>query len=668
LSTYVVKSLTFDEPHNVLYAGTGGDGVWRCDNPAGEAPGWVDADGNLTSSAVDSMASDDAHGVVYAGTSNGGVWYASYPTIAFCAPWVGTRGKTMSVDVFGWDTNFSAWSSTASFGPGIKVNSLSVIDATHARADITVSSKAATGPRTVNVISGGEVPNPLVGGFSVNLPTPYLDSISPDSGPAGTLITLAGGDFGSSRGSSYVSFGGAKAYGYSWSGTRIKCRVPSGIAGRMPVTVTTGGGTSSARAFNVLTPVWYLAEGTTDWGFDTYISIENPNGIPVTALVTYMTTAGPRRKPDLVLPALSQTTINPREDLGAVDFSTKVECKEGLSIAVDRTMTWTGPGAASPEAHSSIGVTSAENTWYLPEGSSKWGFECWLLIQNPNDSPASCKLTYMIEGGTSRTFTKSIAPYSRASFNMAQDIGQNDASIKVEGSLPVIPERAMYRNNRREGHDSIGTTSPALDYYLAEGTTDWGFTTYVLVQNPNSASAKVTVTYMTPKGPRKQPAFTMPAGSRKTIRVNDVLPKTDASTHVQSNKPIIAERAMYWTTATGEACHDSIGMSSPHTTFYLPDGETSNGRETWTLVQNPNSSEVQVQIDYLAAQGAGNKSLTDRIPANSRKTYFMADAIASGRASTVVTCKTKGKKIMVERAMYWNSRGAGTDTIGGFSD
>jgi hypothetical protein len=25
-------------------------------------------------------------------------------------------------------------------------------------------------------------------------------------------------------------------------------------------------------------------------------------------------------------------------------------------------------------------------------------------------------------------------------------------------------------------------------------------------------------------------------------------------------------------------------------------------------------------------------------------------------------------KIMVERAMYWNSRGAGTDTIGGFGD
>ena len=76
--------------------------------------------------------------------------------------------------------------------------------------------------------------------------------------------------------------------------------------------------------------------------------------------------------------------------------------------------------------------------------------------------------------------------------------------------MPVIPERAMYRNNRREGHDSTGTTAPSRDYYLAEGTTNWGFKTYVLVQNPNNARNTVTVTYMTPKGPVQQKPFTMP--------------------------------------------------------------------------------------------------------------------------------------------------------------
>jgi len=42
----------------------------------------------------------------------------------------------------------------------------------------------------------------------------------------------------------------------------------------------------------------------------------------------------------------------------------------------------------------------------------------------------------------------------------------------------------------------------------------------------------------------------------------------------------------------------------------------------------------------------------------------MADKLPNGRAAIMVTCKTAGKKVTVERSMYWNNRGAGTDTIG----
>ncbi|PKQ27530.1 MAG: hypothetical protein CVT63_07525 [Candidatus Anoxymicrobium japonicum] len=109
-------------------------------------------------------------------------------------------------------------------------------------------------------------------------------------------------------------------------------------------------------------------------------------------------------------------------------------------------------------------------------------------------------------------------------------------------------------------------------------------------------------------------------------------------------------------------------MASPHTTFYLPDGETSNGRETWTLVQNPNNVKVTVEITCMTPTGEGNVTFHDEVPANSRKTYNMSERIPSGRAAIKVTSETYGKKIMVERAIYWNNRGAGMDTIGGFSE
>jgi len=514
---------------------------------------------------------------------------------------------------------------------------------------------------------------------SATVAPPAITSLTPSSGQVGAQVRVIGTVFGNTQGTSSVHFNGKAATATSWSATQIVCAVPAG-ATTGPVTVTTAGGTSNGATFtvtaappppptgSVASPTWYLAEGTTNWGFDTRVNIQNPNATAVTARVTYMTTSGPVVKPDITLPAQSQTTVYPGDDLGSRDFSTKVQCLDNKTIAVDRTMSWTGAGAASSESHSSVGVTAPARTWYLAEGSSNWGFECWLLIQNPNAGQATCDVTYMIEGAGPKTVRHSVPGNSRASFSMEGDIGKKDASIKVTSDVPVIPERAMYRYNRREGHDSIGTTTPAADYYLAEGTTQWGFTTYILVQNPNATPADVTVTYMTGHGPKAMPVFSMPGNSRKTLVANVQIPGNDISTKVHGTQPIIAERAMYWDNGTGEACHDSIGMDQPHTTFYLPDGQSSDGWETWTLVQNPNPVAVTVQVYYMTNSGTGNVSFPDTVPANSRKSYNMVDRLPQGRASVLVTSKTAGQKIMVERAMYWNSRGAGTDTIGGYSD
>jgi YVTN family beta-propeller protein len=183
----------------------------------------------------------------------------------------------------------------------------------------------------------------------------------------------------------------------------------------------------------------------------------------------------------------------------------------------------------------------------------------------------------------------------------------------------------------------------------------------------------LTVTTTIPVGASPYGVVVDPA----TNRVNDIgdVSNTDLSTRVHGSASIIAERAMYWgaNTPLGEACHDSIGLSSPHMTFYLPDGQTSNGWETWTLVQNPNPGAVTVELTYLPQGGGKSVTFTDQIRPNSRKTYNVAGEGNTypgiqGRASIVVRSLDGARPIMVERAMYWNSRGAGTDTIGGYGD
>ena len=577
--------------------------------------------------------------------------------------------------------------------PDINATNVNVVSDTQITCRFTLTGDPVTGPWDVFVQNVDGQNYTKAGIFTINVAppgsrAPAITGLSPTTAAPGDVLTITGNNFGDTRGGagggtaggavepSYVSFGGTHANDYvSWSTTRIEVYVPSGATSGNVSVVTGAGGASNARAVTIIYPRWYLAEGSTAWGFSCYVSIENPNAAPVNAKITYMPTGSSNVVKNVTLPASSQTTISPADVLGEKDFSTLVECTTpGKSIAVDRTMKWTAKDSSYYECHSSVGVSSPAKQWFLPEGSSAWGFECWLLIQNPNASKVTAHVTYMIEGGTPVNVDKEIPANSRKTFNIADDIGNKDASIQVscDQGIGIIPERAMYRNQRREGHDSIGTTNSATDYFLAEGTTAWGFTSYVLVQNPNETKCDVTVTYMTNDGPKPQAKFTMDALSRKTIRVNDVMPDKDFSTQVHSNMPIIAERAMYWDNGTGEACHDSIGMDAAHSTFYLPDGKTSTdngGVESWTLVQNPDpETAVKVRITYLTGTGKNNVSWEETIPAASRRTFSMADKLSNTGASVMVVCQTPGKKIMVERAMYWNSREAGTDTIGGYAD
>jgi hypothetical protein len=527
---------------------------------------------------------------------------------------------------------------------------------------------------TAGTAYGADVP------FTTQSDKPVINSVSPAFGPPGTTVTIKGSNFGTGPGSgtgsaeasaSCVTFNGVKSSEYpQWTATQIQAVVPEGATVGPVCVITSSGSSNTDKKFTVVSPTWYLAEGSTDWGFSAYVSVINPNSSPVHVTLTYMPTSGANQSQTITMVPNSRATVYPKDLIGAKDFSTVVTCIEGLTIAADRTMEWTGPGATTPEDTGSIGVTAPAKTWFLPEGSTKWGFECWLLVQNPNSSDTTATFTYMIEGGTPKTVQHPVKAHSRATFNMADDIGAQDASVEISAPLPVIPERSMYRNNRREGADSIGTTTPATDYFLAEGATGYnvGYTTYVLVQNPNASAANVSLTYMTQGGKVAGPSFKMDPNSRKTVCVNDQIgPNNDVSTQVHGDKPIIAERSMYWNNGTGEACHDSIGMDAPHGIFYLPDGQAGSDVETWTLVQNPNSTAVSVNVTYLGQDGSV-KTVSASIPANSRKTFNMADAGVSGMNSVQVSCQTAGKKIMVERSMYWNNRGAGTDTIGGFED
>ena len=83
-------------------------------------------------------------------------------------------------------------------------------------------------------------------------PGPVIASLSPASGLAGTSVVLTGSNFGSTQGTSTVTFNGAAAAVRSWSQTSIAATVPSG-ATTGPVVVTVNGVASNAdKIFTVI--------------------------------------------------------------------------------------------------------------------------------------------------------------------------------------------------------------------------------------------------------------------------------------------------------------------------------------------------------------------------------------------------------------------------------
>jgi hypothetical protein len=117
--------------------------------------------------------------------------------------------------------------------------------------------------------------------------TPTITNLSPPSGPVGAPVTISGANFGSTKGTSTVTFNGTTATTItSWSAISIVAPVPAG-ATTGNVVVTVGGVASNGSAFTVSvvpTIVWAqpsaITYGTTLSGILNATAVDGSNPVP----------------------------------------------------------------------------------------------------------------------------------------------------------------------------------------------------------------------------------------------------------------------------------------------------------------------------------------------------------------------------------------------------
>ncbi|MBI4496419.1 MAG: hypothetical protein HY689_00750 [Chloroflexi bacterium] len=208
-----------------------------------------------------------------------------------------------------------------------------------------------------------------------------------------------------------------------------------------------GGGHASQGAF-LSARTWYLPEGYT--GHTSDLMLMNPNPQPAAATVTLMLEQGAPVVRTYQLAPTSRTTVRVNGLLPpTTPYAAQVDAD--LPVVAERASYF----FAGPAGHSSLGVTAPAFSWFLAEGSTGNPFQEYVLIVNPNPRPTRVRLTFMKEDGTAVVREWDIGPQARSTAFVNQMVPNTAAvSVRVDATLPVVAERAMYFGGG--GHDSVG--------------------------------------------------------------------------------------------------------------------------------------------------------------------------------------------------------------------
>lgn len=108
--------------------------------------------------------------------------------ISVLTPTQGNVSATLTVSVTGSATHFQQGQTTASFGAGITINSVTIPSPTRADVNLTIAPNAALGFRTVTMTTGGEIIF-MNNAFEVKPPGPEITAITPAQGAVGQVVS-----------------------------------------------------------------------------------------------------------------------------------------------------------------------------------------------------------------------------------------------------------------------------------------------------------------------------------------------------------------------------------------------------------------------------------------------------------------------------------------------
>lgn len=339
--------------------------------------------------------------------------------------------------------------------------------------------------------------------------------------------------------------------------TRVTASLPIIVERAMYFSANAGAHNSSGAIGTNRT--WYFPANYTFLGEEDFILIVNPSASSATTVTaTFFFESQAPSVQSFPVAANSRFTIPVHGVTQGNRVSVRLEST--LPIAAERAYYINNRiGGAG-----GIGAVSTSQTWYFAEGdtsslTSLAPVTARLEMFNPGFSAATVTVNYMLESGTVIPRTYTISAERRLTVNAASEVGAGVRfSMEVLSDNPIVAERLMFSGT--DVGDSIGSPTTAFVWNLAEGFTAFGFETWVIVSNPGSQTANITMDFLQQNGTTVTQNFALAPKRRLTVHVNTVpgIPGTSVSTQVTSDQPVVVERTMKFSGRLG--IHQAMGV------------------------------------------------------------------------------------------------------------
>ncbi len=334
---------------------------------------------------------------------------------------------------------------------------------------------------------------------------------------------------------------------------------------------STGGVQWAAHSGGVTAPstTWYLAEGSTYGGFQSYISVQNVGEQPASVSVTYTVPGTYMAGPSMTVGPYQVSTVAVSDTLQ--DWSS-IGAVVSSDVPVIAQITTTSDGGVA--STTSLGTSSPSTTWYLAEGTTTVGgdFQTHVMIQNPDTSAAQVQFSFISEGTQHTGPTATVPPMQQQLFYLDDSFpNQSQFATVVTSDVPIVAVQTRTWDNEMGRDDTMGVASPSTQWYFPVAHAQPGMSSWLAIQNVGDSSAQVIVDYQSQMGPSDQETMSLGPYARHSISLPDELNgEPTFSVVVTSDQPIVAMQGSYWETGSGTYIDTNFGTMTLSRTWYLP--------------------------------------------------------------------------------------------------